>query len=112
MDKAFAYICAPEDTGMRQLAKYCRKVLDLGYIPVCPRLDAAHYLDFESTDDSKLYQDMARLQLRRCRMLVLCGQETTAAMTGEISMADKHHLICTTLDGLVKIKEAQHRYAS
>mgnify|MGYP003220639041 CR=1 FL=1 len=110
MEKAFAFICAPEDTSAHQLAKYCRKVIDLGYIPVCPRLEAAHYLDFENTDDGKLYQDMARLRLRRCRMVVLCGQQMTNTMTTDLGMASQYHLICTTLDGLAKIKEAQHRY--
>lgn len=112
MEKAFAYICAPEDTGARQLARYCRKVLDLGYVPVCPRLDAAHYIDFESNDDLKTYHEMARLRLRRCRMVVLCGKELTNAMSAELGMADKYHLICTTLDGLATIKNAQPRYVN
>ena len=43
--------------------------------------------------------------LRRCRMLVVCGGEITAAMAGEIGAAEKLKLICTTLDGLAKIKE-------
>ena len=37
MEKAFAYICAPEDAGARLLARYCRKVFELGYVPICPK---------------------------------------------------------------------------
>ena len=48
--------------------------------------------------------------LRRCRMLVVCGNEITTAMVGEIGMAEKLKLICTTLDGLAKIKEVENRY--
>ena len=48
--------------------------------------------------------------LRRCRMLVVCGNEITTAMAGEIGTAEKLKLICTTLDGLAKIKDAEQRY--
>ena len=40
-------------------------------------------------------------------MVVVCGKEVTGTMNTEISMADRFHIICTTLDGLVRIKEAQ-----
>ena len=39
-------------------------------------------------------------------MLVVCGNEISHAMSGEIGLAEKRNLICTTLDGLAKIKEA------
>ena len=45
--------------------------------------------------------------LRRCRMVVVCGKEVTGTMNTEISMADRLHIICTTLDGLVQIKESK-----
>ena len=44
-------------------------------------------------------------------MLVVCGGEIKAVMAGEIGTAEKLKLICTTLDGLAKIKEDEHRYA-
>ena len=43
-------------------------------------------------------------------MLVVCGNEITTAMAGEIGTAEKLKLICTTLDGLAKIKDAEQRY--
>ena len=39
-------------------------------------------------------------------MLVVCGNEISTAMTAEIGQAEKRNLICTTLDGLAKIKRA------
>ena len=39
-------------------------------------------------------------------MLVVCGKEISNSMSAEIGMAEKRNLICTTLDGLAKIKEA------
>ena len=47
------------------------------------------------------------LILKRCRMVVVCGKEVSGTMNSEISMADRLHIICTTLDGLIKIKEAE-----
>ena len=37
-------------------------------------------------------------------MKVVCGNEISTAMTAEIGQAEKRNLICTTLDGLAKIK--------
>ena len=36
-------------------------------------------------------------------MVVVCGKEVTGTMNTEISMADRLHIICTTLDGLVPV---------
>lgn len=44
--------------------------------------------------------------------LVVCGGEITAAMAGEIGAAEKLKLICTTLDGLAKIRENENRYVN
>lgn len=40
-------------------------------------------------------------------MVVACGKETTGTMNTEISMADRLHIVWTTLDRLVRIKEAE-----
>ena len=48
----------------------------------------------------------SRQKLGLCRMLVVCGNEITALMSTEIGMAEKRNIICTTLDGLIRIKEA------
>lgn len=45
-------------------------------------------------------------KLSRCRMLVVCGKEISNSMSAEIGMAEKRNIICTTLDGLARIKEA------
>ena len=44
--------------------------------------------------------------LGRCRMLVVCGKEISNTMSAEIGMAEKRNIICTTLEGLARIKEA------
>ena len=105
MEKAFAYICAAEFSP-RQLKSYCRKVYELGYVPICPKLSDTQYLAMENADEKREFQNIARQKLGRCRMLVVCGNEISHSMSAEIGAAEKRNLICTTLDGLAKIKEA------
>lgn len=110
MEKAFAYICAPEDAGARLLARYCRKVFELGYVPICPKQVTNSYLSLQNPDECKEYHATARQLLRRCRMVVVCGSETSSTMSAEIGIAEKLNLICTTLDGLAKIKSDERSY--
>lgn len=106
MEKAFAYICASEETTPRLLKRYCRKVYELGYVPICPKLSDSQYLQMENADEKRNFHSIARQKLGRCRMLVVCGNEISNSMSAEIGAAEKRNLICTTLDGLAKIKEA------
>lgn len=107
MEKAFAYLCASTKTAPRHLKRYCRKVYELGYVPICPRLADGQYLALENPDEKRDFYSIARQKLARCRMLVVCGNEITGTMSAEIGMAEKRNIICTTLDGLAKIKEAE-----
>lgn len=105
MDKAFAYISAAEDTSARQLRRYCRKVFELGYVPICPRLSLPQFLDEDAAEEQQAMTQISGQLLRRCRMVVVCGKTITGMMRTEVGLAEKHHLICTTLDGLAQIKE-------
>ena len=53
MEKAFAYICASEEAAPRLLRRYCRKVFELGYIPICPALIEGQYLTMDNLDDKR-----------------------------------------------------------
>ncbi len=59
----------------------------------------------EIPDEKRTFYSIARQKLGRCRMLVVCGNEITPAITAEIGQAEKRNLICTTLDGLARIKK-------
>ena len=83
MEQALAYVCCPADESRAKVQKYCRKIYELGYVPICPQYAFAPFLDD------------------------VCGKEVSGTMNSEISMADRLHIICTTLDGLIKIKEAE-----
>ena len=106
MEKAFAYICTTADTPSRLLKRYCRKVFELGYVPICPKLADSQYLVLENADEKREFQNISRQKLCRCRMLVVCGNEISNSMSTEIGMAEKRNIICTTLEGLTKIKES------
>ena len=106
MEKAFAYICADAEAAPRLLRRYCRKVYELGYVPICPKLSEAQYLLPDNADEKRDFHSIAHQKLGRCRMLVVCGKEISNSMSAEIGMAEKRNIICTTLDGLARIKEA------
>lgn len=40
-------------------------------------------------------------------MLVVCGNEISSSMSAEIGIAEKRNIICTTLEGLAKIKKSE-----
>ena len=85
----------------------CRKIYELGYVPICPRFGFLPFLDEGEAEDQQAYNRMSHLILKRCRMVVVCGKEVTGTMNTDISTADRLHIICTTLDGLIKIKEKE-----
>ena len=107
MEKAFAYICASEEAALRQLKRYCRTVYELGYVPICPKLSDSQYLQTESADEKREFQNISRQKLCRCRMLVVCGNEISNSMSAEIGIAERRNIICTTLEGLAKIKKSE-----
>ena len=106
MEKAFAYVCASSDAAPRLLKRYCRKIYELGYVPICPKLSDSQYLQMENADEKREFQNISRQKLCRCRMLVVCGNEISNSMSAEIGTAEKRNIICTTLEGLAKIKES------
>lgn len=107
MEKAFAYICAAANTAPRLLKRYCRKVYELGYVPICPKLNDGQYLVLDNADEKRDFHSIARQKLCRCRMLVVCGNEISSSMSAEIGIAERRNIICTTLEGLAKIKKSE-----
>ena len=103
MEQALAYVCCSAEESRVKVQKYCRKIYELGYVPICPRFVFSPFLEESDAEDMQGYGRMSHILLRRCRMVVVCGKEVTGTMNTEISMADRLHIICTTLDGLVSI---------
>ena len=107
MEQAMAYVCCPAEESRVKVQRYCRKIYELGYVPICPRFGFLPFLDEWEAEDLQAYNRMSHLILKRCRMVVVCGKEVTGTMNTDISTADRLHIICTTLDGLIKIKEKE-----
>ena len=92
MEKAFAYVCAAPDAAPRLLKRYCRKIYELGYVPICPKLSDSQYLQMENADEKREFQNISRQKLCRCRMLVVCGNEISNSMSAEIGTAEKRNI--------------------
>ena len=107
MEQALAYVCCPSDEGRAKIQKYCRKIYELGYVPICPQYTFQPFLNTEVAEEQQDLTKMSHLILKRCRMVVVCGKEISGSMNTEISTADRLNIICTTLDGLIRIKEAE-----
>ena len=64
MEKALAYVCCPADAGKAKVQKYCRKIYELGYVPICPQFGFSSFLDEGEAEDMQAFQRMS-LQLMK-----------------------------------------------
>ena len=90
-----------------KLQRYCRKIYEMGYVPICPQVWISHhFLDEGEAEDQQAYNRMAHLDLKA--VPDGGGLRTGGHRNDEYGIsapADRLHIICTTLDGLIKIKE-------
>ena len=61
MDRAFAYVSCSEEDSRVKVQKYCRKIYELGYIPICPRFGFVPFLDESNAEDQ---QGLAQMSVR------------------------------------------------
>lgn len=87
MEQALAYVCCSAEESRVKVQKYCRKIYELGYVPICPRFVFSPFLEESDAEDMQGYGRMSHILLRRCRMVVVCGKEVTGNKDTEISMA-------------------------
>ena len=38
MEQALAYVCCSAEESRVKVQKYCRKIYELGYVPICPKI--------------------------------------------------------------------------
>ena len=86
LEQALAYVCCSAEEGKTKVQRYCRKIYELGYVPICPQYSFSPFLDDGDAEDMQAMRRMSHQILRRCRMVVVCGKETTGTMNTEISM--------------------------
>lgn len=108
MRKPMAYITAAwsgnEFEVTETAAKYCRKLYEAGYTPICPPLYLPLFLCDQVPQEHKDGIDMARDMLRRARVLVVCGSVVDESVKNDIAIAQRLNITATTLEGILTVK--------
>ena len=108
MKKPMAYITAAwsrnEFENTELAVKYCRKIYEAGFTPMCPLLFLPLYLNDEIPQEHKDGIDMARDMLRRSRVLVVCGDLVDENVKNDIAIAERLQITATTLEGILTVK--------
>ena len=107
MRKPMAYITAAWSNNEFEVtetaAKYCRKLYEAGYTPICPPLYLPMSLCDEVPQEHKDGIDMARDMLRRARVLVVCGSIVDENVKNDIAIAQRLNITATTLEGILTV---------
>ena len=111
MEQAMAYVCCPAEESRVKVQRYCRKIYELGYVPICPRFGFLPFLDEGEAEDLQAYNRMSHLILKRCRMVVVCGKEVTGTMNTDISTAGEQRELRNALNRLRDKYLAMGRYS-
>ena len=108
MRKPMAYITAAWSNNEFEVtetaAKYCRKLYEAGYTPICPPLYSPLFLNDQVPQEHKDGIDMARDMLRRARVLVVCGSVVDESVKNDIAVAQRLNITATTLEGILTVK--------
>lgn len=108
MVRPLAYITAnwsDSDYDSKSLAlRFCRKVYDAGYSPICPPLMHEGLLRDDIPQEHKDRLEMAAELLRRSRILVVCGDSMDEEVKADIALAKRLRIPATTLDGIMKVE--------
>ena len=108
MRKPMAYITAAWSNNEFEVtetaAKYCRKLYEAGYTPICPPLYIPLFLNDQVPQEHKDGIDMARDMLRRARVLVVCGSTVDESVKNDIAVAQRLNITATTLEGILTVK--------
>ena len=109
MTRPLAYISAP--WGEKHLdnataaANYCRQVYEAGYSPICPVLFLPAFLKGDAPAEVKDRKEMSNELLRRCRILIVCGDEVNDEVRSDIALAKHCRIACTTLSGVLSVSK-------
>lgn len=109
MTRPLAYISAPwgEDNlkNATDAASYCRQVYDAGYSPICPALFMPTFLKGDAPAEVKDRQEMSDELLKRCRILVVCGDTVNDEVKSNIALAKHCRIAYTTLGGILAVSK-------
>ena len=115
MKRPFVYVCSRYDGSkdtpiedIRRAGRYCRQLYELGFTPIAPQILYPQFLGSAIPTEKRDFRDISMLLLRRCSALVMCDSEPDCGMLDLIQTAQRHHMLCTTLDSLLVIQAAVH----
>lgn len=63
MEQALAYVCCSAEESRVKVQKYCRKIYELGYVPICPRFV---FSPFWKNPMQKICRDMEECPISFC----------------------------------------------
>lgn len=107
-NNVFVYVSAPYNTkdefAPARLRQYCRRIYEMGYIPICPILMFQQMMSASEPMEYEICHEMALLLVPRCRVLVVCGSVCTDKMRDEINVARRAGKFITSFNGLDAIE--------
>ena len=93
----------------QQANEHCRVLYEAGYSPIVPWMMQKEFIEDVIPQEHADRMEMAAELLRRCRMLVVCGEEMDEQVLRDIGIAKKYHIVATTLDGVLEIEGAEDK---
>ena len=106
-NKPWAYVTSAWSTdrtkARRSAKRYCRKLYEAGYTPICPLLSLPEVIDVSNADEYKDYMDMSEDMLRRSRILVVCGSAVNETVLTDIAIANRFHVASSTMRGVLGV---------
>ena len=106
-NKPWAYVTAAWSTdrsrAKRSAKRYCRKLYEAGYTPICPLLSLPEIINVSNADEFKDYIDMSEDMLRRSRILVVCGTAVDETVLTDIAIANRFHVASSTMRGVLTV---------
>lgn len=111
-NKPWAYVTsawsADRSRAKRSAKRYCRKLFEAGYTPICPLLSLPEFIDMTSADEFKDYLDMSEDMLRRSRILVVCGTAVDETVLTDIAIANRFHVASSTMRGVLSVDKSKN----
>ena len=110
-NKPWAYVTAAWSTdrsrAKRSAKRYCRKLYEAGYTPICPLLSLPEIINVSNADEFKDYIDMSEDMLRRSRILVVCGTAVDETVLTDIAIANRFHVASSTMRGVLTVDKSK-----
>lgn len=92
MEQALAYVCCSAEESRVKVQKYCRKIYELGYVPICPRFVFSPFLEESDAEDMQGYGRMSHSLFRQGQGITAeqetCSNKKAEADTGR-TLAEK-----------------------